>query len=112
LFFYLFKKYYITCEVNSLYCLVSLKYQTNIMATPTPQSAYFDFDITIPVPGGYASSPRTPTNDDIPFVIPNAPKKNMLSVPRRGIEGQLPVGYVYHPILQRRGLPPIRKIVF
>jgi hypothetical protein len=82
------------------------------MATPTPQSS-FDFDIATPVPGRYSSSsPRTPTNADIPFVVPSAPKKNMSSVPRRGIERQLPVGLAYHPILRRRGLPPLRKIVF
>lgn len=86
------------------------------MATPTPtptsQSSYFD--IATPILGGYVSSPRTPTptNTDIQFVAPNAPKKNMSSVPRRGIERQLPVSYTYHPILRRRGLPPIRKIVF
>jgi hypothetical protein len=81
------------------------------MNTPTQQSS-FDCDIATPVPCGYSSSPQTPTNAGIPFVIPNAPKKNMSSVPRRGIERQIPVGYTYHPILQRRGLPPLRKIVF
>jgi hypothetical protein len=81
------------------------------MATPTPQSS-FEFDIATPVPGKYSSSIRTPTNADIQFVIPSAPKKNMSTVPRRGIERQLPVGYSYHPILRRRGLPPLRKIIF
>jgi hypothetical protein len=81
------------------------------MNTPTQQSS-FDFDISTPVPSGYSSSPRTPTNSGIPFVIPDAPKKNMSAVPRRGIERQLPVGLTSHPILRRRGLPPLRKIVF
>ena len=109
--FLLYLKILYYCEVNSLIRQVSLKLQTNIMATPTPQSP-FDFEIATPVPGGYASSSRTPTNANIPFVIPDAPKKNVVAVPRRGIERQLPVGLTHHPILRRRGLPPIRKLVF
>lgn len=81
------------------------------MTTPTPQYS-FDFDIDTPVPNRYSSSPRTPTNADIPFVIPSAPKKNMSSIPRRGIERQVPEGLAYHPILRRRGLPPLRKLIF
>jgi hypothetical protein len=90
------------------------------METPTNTSAVasqFNFDMTTPTPtqcsrGASVSSPRTPTNSGITISIPNAPRKPVSAVSRRGLSRQVPEGFAYHPILQRRGLPPIRKIVF
>lgn len=75
------------------------------METPTP---------TTPTPGigVLVSSPRTPTNTCISNSIPNAPRKTVSTLSRCGISQQVPEGYTHHPILQKRGLPPIRKIVF
>ena len=79
----------------------------------TPTQPLFVIDNQYTNQSQQPASPRTPTNANIVFVVPDAPKKTYYSRSRVNMdEYQVPEGFVYHPILRRRGLPPIRKIVF
>lgn len=78
----------------------------------TPQQTTFAFSDDCVTPTPYKASAIKATAS-FTGVVPNAPKKQFLSVSRiRVSEQDIPEGYVRNKILIRRGLPPIRKIVF